>query len=482
MKRIYSNRKMMAPVLLMVLFTSCLKKFDDLRKDPEAVGVALPSSFLSNALYEAATTLVTTGHTINDQLMQVNVLRQNDNEIHRYRITPGNFNGMWNALYKPMADIREMTKLAVETNSPNYQAIGLTLQAWIISNITDIYGDVPFTEALRGVEGNTTPKFDPQEQIYDSIFAYLERANSLYVLNQKLAGEDLLYNSNNVAANMLKWKKFTNSLRLRLLMRVEKKGTSYQDQIRMMLANSAQYPLMTSVQDGAALYYSGVTPFLNPFFSYRDFDFNEKLNYSQYFIDYLKNVGDPRLPVYATSVAGGIYRGVPTGYPVADQSVITGTAWSTYQIALKTNDKMGSILQYAELEFLLAEAALKGFSTDDPQLHYDKGIKASMDYWGITSIPGSFLTHPDIAWDGTLEQIITQKYFSQLGNGFEQWYEYRRTGFPVLLPGAEMDNNGVMPVRIPYPLTESLYNGENYEEAVTRMGGDDINVKVWWQQ
>lgn len=468
--------------LVAVVLSGCFKNFDELREDPEAVSIALPSSFLSNALYNATTTFATQGHTINDQLMQVNVLRQNDNEIHRYIILPGNFTGMWNPLYKPLVDLKEMQTLAAQRGDANYEAIGLTLTAWIMSNITDIYGDVPFTEALRGVEGLTTPKFDPQQQIYDSLFVYLEKANKLFVLNKVLGGEDLLYNSGTTAANMLKWKKFTNSLRLRLLMRAEKKGAPYKDQIRAMLADPAKYPLMSSVADGASLYYTNVTPFLNPFFSYRDFDFNEKLNYSDFFIEYLEAVGDPRLPVISTKTSGGEYKGVPTGYPVTQQNVISNTSYSTYPASFKSNNKMGSILQYAEVEFLLAEAVLKGFVTGNAKTHYDKGIKASMDYWGVTTIPAAFLAHPEIAYDGTMEQIITQKYFALFTNGFDQWFEYRRTGYPVLTPGPEMQNNGVMPARIPYPLSESLYNSKNYEEAAARMGGDNMNSKVWWQQ
>ncbi|MEO9022142.1 MAG: SusD/RagB family nutrient-binding outer membrane lipoprotein [Ginsengibacter sp.] len=469
-------------VIIALLISSCTKNLDELRKDPEAVAKAIPASFLSNALYTATSTLVTQGHTINDQLMQVSVLKQNDNEIHRYIILPNNYTSAWTPLYKPLVNIEEMIKSARSTNDPNYESIGLTLKSWILSNITDIYGDVPFTEALRGVEAITTPKFDPQKQIYDSIFVYLERANNGYVLNKPLGGEDLLFNATSSAANMMKWKKFTNSLRLRLLMRVEKKGAEYTNQIKMILSDPSKYPMMQNVSDGAALYYTGITPFLNPFFGYRDFDFNQKLQYSAFFIDYLKGVDDPRLPVIATKTSGGEYLGVPTGYPTSQQSVISNTSYSTYQPDLKSNDKMGSILQYAEVEFLLSEAALKGYSSDDPKVHYDNGIKASMNYWGITSIPSDFLNNPEIAYDGTLEQIMTQKYFALFGNGFDQWFEYRRTGFPVMVPGPEMANDGMMPSRIPYPLIESIYNLDNYNQAVTQMGGDDINVKVWWQK
>jgi len=463
------------------LLNACTKSLDNFRKDPEAVDAATPSSFLTNSLFSATSVLQTQCHTINNQLMQVSVLRQNDNEIHRYIIVPGNYSNMWTPLYQPLANIDEMLRIALKTNNNNYAAIALTLKSWIISNITDIYGDVPFTEASKGSEGITTPKYDDQKTIYDSVLVYLDKANTMYNLSSYLSGEDLLYNANTAATvgNMLKWKKFTNSLRLRLLMRVQGKSAVYQQMIKDMLANPAKYPIMTSVSDGAAIYYTGVTPYLTPFFGYRDLDFNSKYVFSAFFINYLTGVGDPRLPIWATKPAGG-YLGLQTGYPTSSQSVISNTSYSTYQLTLKNSPLMGSILQYAEVEFLLAEACLKGYITDNPKTHYDKAIKASMDYWGVANIPTSFLNNSAISYDGTLKQIITQKYFALFMNGFEQWADYRRTSFPVLDKGIEMQNNGVMPSRIPYPTTESLYNSQSYNAAVAKMGGDGLNQKMWW--
>lgn len=115
-----------------------------------------------------------------------------------------------------------MRRLGTQQGDRNYTAIAYTLEAWLIAEITDIYGDVPFSDALKGAEGNSTPKFDTQKQIYDSIFVFLDRANDLYDLNKPLTGDDILYNAN-VTANVTKWKRFTNALTLRLLMRVEKK-------------------------------------------------------------------------------------------------------------------------------------------------------------------------------------------------------------------------------------------------------------------
>jgi hypothetical protein len=468
-------------ILIVACTTACLKSLDDYRIDPEAVNGAQPSSFLSNTLYTLTTTVIRAGHTTNNQLMQVAATKNNGNGPDRYRILPSVFTVFWNPLYKQLCNIETMLDLAQKRNDVNYEAIAYTLKAWAGSILTDTHGDIPFSNALLGAEQNTTPVFDTQQQVYDSLLVYLERANTLYNVNKVLSGEDLLFNANQNVANVLKWKKFTNALHLRLLMRIAHKSTVYADQLKAMLADPGKYPLMNSVSDGASLYYTNIIPFQNPYYSTRDFDFNGSDNYAKFFIDYLKEVQDPRLPVWATKT-GSTYSGIPTGFPLSQQDAISGTVFSTYQLGLKTSSYLGSILQYAEQEFLLAEACLNGYMADDAKKHYNNGIAASCSYWGVTSIPDAFLSHPKVAYNGTMEQIITQKYFALFENGFEQWFEYRRTGFPVLNKGEEMYNDGVMPSRLCYPNTELTFNRANYLDVVKRIGKDDINTKVWWQQ
>ena len=94
----------------------------------------------------------------------------------------------------------------------------------------------------------------------------------------------------------------------------------------------------------------------------------------------------------------------------------------------------------------------------------------------------SDFTNPKAAYAGTLERIMLQKYYALYFNDYQQWFEYRRTGFPVLPKGAGLMNNGIMPVRFKYPVTVVTNNNANYKKAVASMGGDDINTKVWWEK
>ncbi|MFA4867023.1 MAG: SusD/RagB family nutrient-binding outer membrane lipoprotein [Pedobacter sp.] len=474
------NRIIICLLAAITSLYSCTTGLDELRVNPEGITNPGASSFLNNSLYQTVTHISRQAHTINQQLAQVAVLREltGNNQIHRYQINSSTFNSMWATPYRQLLNFREMRRLGTQQGDRNYTAIAYTLEAWLISEITDIYGDVPFSDALKGAEGNSTPKFDTQKQIYDSIFVFLERANDLYDLSKPLTGDDILYNAN-VTANVTKWKRFTNALSLRLLMRVEKKGPVYQDKLRALLANPVKYPLMRNNEDGATLVYTNITPFVNAFYDVRDLSFNGQIMYSHSFIGKLASTNDPRLPLWATTVGNG-YVGLPVGYPASDPSYRTGS-YSTFILALKRSKYFGDIMQYSEQEFLMAEAILKGYVAGNAKTNYENGITASLNYWGITDAT-TFLNHNDVKYDGTLERIIGQKYVALFENGFQQWHDVRRTGFPTLVTGPDMQNDGRPPARLQYPLSAALYNKANYDEVAARIGGDNLNVKVWWMQ
>ncbi len=465
-------------VLLLAFLSACTTNLDDLRKDPEEISNPNASSFLNNSLYQAVTHINRQAHTVNTQLAQVAVMRElsGNNQIHRYQINSSTYNALWTTPYRQLLNFKEMRRVAEERGDANYTAIALTLESWLISNITDAYGDVPYTDALKGMEGNTTPKFDTQKQIYDSIFVNLERANTLYNLTTPLSADDILYNAN-VVANVTKWKRFTNALALRLLMRVEGKGEAYRDKLRNLLANPTKYPLMRNNDDGATLFYTNVTPFVNAFYDVRDLSFNGNIKFSRSFIGLLASTNDPRLPLWSTTVGSG-YVGMPVGYELTDPGYRTGS-YSTYILDLKRSKYFGDIMQYSEQQFLLAEAVVKGYLSGNGKTYYDDAITSSLAYWGITDNT-SFLNHVDVSYNGTLERIMEQKYVSLFGNGFQQWHEIRRTGYPVLVVGPNMYNNGKHPARLQYPSSALLYNKSNYDAVVSRIGGDNINIKVWW--
>lgn len=148
-----------------------------------------------------------------------------------------------------------MYKLAEKEENTNAQAIALTMKALYLSNMTDLFGDMPFKEAFKGIDENIMqPKFDDQKVIYDSLLMDLERANTLYTKTSTIdAKRDLLYNG-----DVTKWRKFTNSLYLRLLMRVSnRRDMNSAERIKTVFENPSQYPIFESNDDNATLKYSG---------------------------------------------------------------------------------------------------------------------------------------------------------------------------------------------------------------------------------
>jgi len=148
---------------------------------------------------------------------------------------------------------------------------------------------------------------------------------------------------------------------------------------------------------------------------------------------------------------------------------------------------MGNIMNYGELQFIMAEMALRGYINQDPELYYKKGVEASMSLWNA-ALPAAYFNNPKVGFldsDSTLERlkkVHLQKYFALMFTDFQQWFEYRRTQLLDLYRGPGLMNNGQMPVRLNYPLIVQSLNNKHYKEAVARLGGDGINNKMWWQQ
>ncbi|MFD2570866.1 SusD/RagB family nutrient-binding outer membrane lipoprotein [Spirosoma soli] len=471
--------KLTALVASMLVAVSCTSSMEELLHDPEAVTTATSGSFLNTAVLSGVNIGLSRSHRLNNELMQVTV-SLTDGQFHRYVLIPSESDYLWNNYYLTLTNVQDMYERARQANNRNHMAAALTIRAWLYQNLTDAYGDIPYSQALKGYPDYViNPKFDSQEQIYTGLVSQLDSANALYDVTKTMApGIDALYGADQSAAGTLNWKRFTNSLRLRLLMRGEAKSPAFQQQIRDMLANPAKYPLMTAPEQSASLKFTAVNPLLNPFADDRDYDFNGANAMGEFFINMLNTWQDPRLAVWTTSVSGK-YVGVPSGYSLGDAPKISAIASSRLNKTLKTSPLLGTIMQCAETEFLLAEAALKGYSADSPKDHYEKGIRASMTYWGAT-MPADFLTRKGVAYAGTLEQIMTQKYISLFFTEMQQWAEYRRTGLPVLPKGPGLENGGQMPTRLAYPLSVQSLNKQNYDEATTRIGGDNINTKVWW--
>ncbi|MET0635292.1 MAG: SusD/RagB family nutrient-binding outer membrane lipoprotein [Chitinophagaceae bacterium] len=480
---------------VIVLCIGCTRKFEELNTDPNRPTGITPGVILGQLQYRIVNTAINQGRFFTHELMQVDVPRASTGAggLHRYVIQPGA--AVWSDFYRYLTDIQDIYNIAAGLNDNNYMGIALVYKCWAYSILTDLYGDVPFSQATKGTEGTFLPAFDKQKDIYVRLLNDLDTANVLFNTTKGLTfGGDIVYDANaasGAGAEILKWKKFANSLKLRLLLRIIKRDgeINVTEQISQMLADPAKYPLFTGNADDAILKYPGTTPYFNPFYLTRQLEWRDGNYFSKYFIDHLNVVSDPRLAIWATRVTvngNSVYQGIESGYPTTVSYPVGAN--SSYPDALKTFTSLGIMMTYAELEFIEAELALKGFATGKtPAQHYEAGIAASIKQWGA-EMPAGFLSQPGILYDASapvetqLEMIIQQKYYAFFFNDYQSWFEKRRTGYPVLPIGAGVPVENKFPSRVPYPTYLQSLNPASLADAVKSMGGDDTNIKVWWDK
>ena len=477
-----------------LLLTACTKNFEEINTDPNRPKEITPGVILAQMEYNIVNTSITASRNFTHELMQVDAPRVSTGGagLHRYVVNPGA--GVFQSFYRYLTDIEDIYNIADRLNDDNYKAIALVYKCWAYSIITDLYGDVPYTEATKASTGILLPKFDKQKDIYTQIFKDLDSANNLFNITKALTyGGDILYNANNLTGGtnigLAKWKKFCNSLKLRLLLRLSKRNgeINVDELIADILANPVKYPVFTSNADEAIFRYSGTFPYFNPYFNARQLDWRDGTYFTKFFIDKMNADNDPRRTVWTNTViinGAPIYRGIESGYPTSLQYAVGQN--SSYNDALKTSPLLGVMMTFAEIEFIKAELALKGMVTGKtPKQHYDAGVTASMIQWGV-SLPAGYLAQPNVLYnpaasvDAQLEKIIVQKYYAFFFVDYQSWFEKRRTGFPVLPRGAGIPAENIFPNRIPYPTYLQSLNPANLASAISSIGGDDQNIKVYW--
>lgn len=458
----------------------CTDNFEEINTDPNRLDEISPATLLNPILYG-----VTNHNTYsafyyrNAFLMQTVVPFPSDLEerYDRYFLSEAIGTTMWNNHYRWLKNIEEMLTASREANNPNYTAIALTLKAWCYANLVDCFGDIPFSEASKGELGLTQPKFDDQKEIYNTILAFLDEANELYDVSKKSNyTADLLYKN-----DIEKWQKLTNSIHLRLLLQIsDAEPVTAINKINEILNNPSVYPIMANNNDNAILINDGITPNVTPWPRIQDFTGGAR-KLSTFFIDNLVAMQDPRIAIWATKAKRNNedigYKGIPSGY-FGNESAIDYAPSVPNDAQAKTPMK-NFIMTFSEIEFIKAELIFKGKISGDAETAYNNGIKAGIEMWN-QQVPENYFVNPVNKFNNTLEQIMLHKHFALHFTDNQQWNNFRRTGYPVMPLVDNLFNNSVMPSRYPYPPNIKQQNQVKYLEAVQNMGGDDINIKIWW--
>lgn len=478
----YTYIKAILMIGLFLSISSCTDDFEEINSNPNfpLVSEANPGLILPKILFEVGNEMTADlGWNMGNIVAQL-VATNNFTGTDRYLLsTKGD---TWNLFYRNMRDANNMIALGQSINSGAFEGAGIVLRSFMLANLTDTWGMVPYTEALDGKNSVFTPSYDNQADLYRTILDDLASAPT--ILNQGgLISGDIMYNGDTD-----KWIRFANSLQIRYIMRLENKWSELGIDGASMIQNIVDSGMIfTSNDDNAAVSYLSATNRW-PLNTARVGSFDEK-RMSQTIESVLKGANDPRMPILfreVDNIESNEFIGVPNGLSEDAASNFNGGANNQSRLGQRFREEPAAVemiyMHFSELMFILAEAAQKGYISGNAEDYYNSGIAANMNYLGLTDTD-SFISQPEISLSSgdELTKIATQKWLSLFMVGNEAWYDFRRTGLPALTPGP----NALLPelpVRLQYPSDEQVLNESSYNNAIATQGPDEINTKPWLLQ
>ncbi len=366
-------------------------------------------------------------------------------------------------------------KAAKELVRKNKLAVIDILTAYTYSILVDTFGNVPYTQALD-LENYPQPVYDDAKTIYKDLISRLTSdVSNLSSSAESFGSADLVY-----GGDVVKWKKFANTLRLRLAVNIYDAEPTYG---KAQVEAAVTAGVIMNASDNANFKYLSTQPNTNPL--YVDLVASGRHDFvpANTLVNKMNTLADPRREKYFTLASNGTYKGGTYG---------TGNSYSSNSHVSATIEDPtlpGTLLDYTEVEFLLAEAVEKGATiSGTAESHYNAGITASMQNWGVAAADiTTYLARTDVAYTtaaGTYKQKIGEQAWIALYNrGFEAWTSYRRLDFPVLAaPAGAYNGLTSVPVRYSYPAKEQTLNTANVTAAITAIGGNNLTTKLFWDK
>lgn len=519
--------------LLSLLMVSCTEDLVEINENPNGVdpSSAHPNLLMSTVMAGLATSSTDRGYA-GDTGNAAQYTQRDSWSDNNY---DWGESSLWSTNYNLLRTNKLANERAVELGLNFHEGVTLILKSMLFGTLTDYYGDIPYSDALKGdEEDGDRPTYDSQENVYKGVISDLEKAAILLSTadNKDISpAQDLFFEG-----DITKWEKLANSLALRYYMRLSEKLTSFaSDGVTKTLAK----PLISSVDDECVLSYIGGTdgqswPRSGQFGTPSDF---YRVKPCATLTSTLIGLEDPRMELWfdvvdipievvpADEVPGGggdvvsdgiryisedlmaennyaIYNaetyqqdisdgktlidvnGLYVGLPVAVSAIDPfeynlnpnpsrgGTNPHVSRMHPSFNEKSGDQLKsrlfsYAEVSFLKAEAALKGWGSD-AEANYNTGIQASFETWGIADSYAGYIDNTGVAFDGSLEMVMQQKWIANMFNGDEAYMDWRRTGLPAFKAGP-FAREDVMPLRFEYASDEININSVNYANGAASL-------------
>lgn len=482
-------------LLVAAVVASCKKPsdFGDLNVDPNNPADPNTALLFTNAIRSGLSTGVG-AVTAADPLLYVQHLSEVFyTNASRYSSRIFDYNGIYNG---PLNDLQSIIDLNTDPetktkpyviaggSNANQIAAARILKAFIFMQMADRWGDIPYSAALKKVD-DITPAFDKQEEVYKALFTELKEAAAGIDGGAGPSGDILL------GGDMDWWKQWAATIRMIIALRLSKAD-----------AATGKTEFAAAVADGVlednahSISYAYLSDANNQNPWYNNYVVAKRYDYaiSETLVNKLKALNDPRLAVFADKTSGGTYVGMPYGLtsPVGYSAGTVGNPGNISLIgaAFRQQNSKASVTTYAQVQFAQAEAAHLGWIAGGEAAaatFYLEGIQASLEQFGVGASYATYIAQPAVVYNAAnaVELIQTQKWIaSYLGNGYEAWAEWRRTGYPVLTPapGAAPVSGGQIPRRQAYPTTERDLNSENYNIVIGRQGADELTTKTWVDQ
>ncbi|MEP5253595.1 MAG: SusD/RagB family nutrient-binding outer membrane lipoprotein [Winogradskyella arenosi] len=476
-------RKILIPILSFTLIFSCMsdEQYDDLNRDPKN-----PTEVTADVLFTSATKSLfdqMSSTNVNDNVFklfsqyftQTTYIDESNYDLNGRTITDSHWLEMYSNVLYDLKDSSE--KVMADAALSADEKAGRLAQIEVLSvytwqQLVDTFGNIPYTEALD-IAQFPLPKYDDAEtEIYPNLITRIDA-----ILSNFDSGEgfdsvaDRIY-----GADMDAWKKFANSLKLRLGIRLSDVNPTL---AQATVESAVSGGVFTSNADNALLDYLSATPNTNPLWVDLVESGRQDFVAANTIVDIMNDLDDPRRPLYFRENLG---LGTFVGGEYGDSNSYTTN--SQLGDLLHEATFAGVLMDYAEVSFYLAEAAERTYNVGGTATEfYTNGITASIEYWGGTPTDvTSYLTRTDVAYPtatGTWrEKIGTQFWLAMYNRGFEGWTVWRKYDYPVLNTAVESGNP--VPTRYTYPVDEQNLNGTNWDAASTAIGGDSQTTKLFW--
>jgi len=482
---------------IFIIFSAC-KKLEDLNKNTKDPSTVTGESLFTGAQKRCFDEIVNTNVNYNIWRLIAQYWTETTylDEVNYDLVTRTIPDDHWDRMYlNVLKNLDESKKVITATTyggdaSPsiktNKLAIIEVMEVYAWSNLVETFGDIPYAGALDGTlysEALNTdkplPRYDNGLKIYKDLIARLNAAIAGMSGTESFGSADNMY-----GGDVTSWKKFATSLKLRMgMLLADCDPTFAQTTVEAAAADVSN--LIQDNTENAKLVYASSQPNTNPL--YEDLVASGRLDFvaANTIVDTMNNWNDPRLPYYFTQVdtsttgtpklayVGGIYGESNDYYSYSHEAPIFENP--TFE---------GTIFDYAEVEFLLAEAAARGFSVaGSAASHYAAGVTASIEYWGGSAADAAtYLAQPNIAYNAANWKLSIgmQQWIAYYNRGFEAWTEWRKLDYPLLQPGP--DALTAIPIRYTYPIEEQTLNGANYKAASAAIGGDAVDTRLFWDK